>query len=899
MLCKRCKRQNPDNLYRCMYCNTPFYGEYSNINMPGNKKTYFSGKKINNNKKRKLSFNGDRTDRNILTTIVALVLVLAVLLGGYSFQNLTPRNKGFRSGSGGGFITGPGSEFFELDVSRHAVALNSYDNGIYFYANLKREAESVKLTDYAGNEVAEMNDSGANGDKYAGDGVYTAKISVDTAQEANYKYRAVAGNIKSDAEIISVIAPLTNSELNDIATVDNELKTLRNSSDFENETLESKQGAILELLKDLMSRGFIEPDSIVVDEEISFYYSSGVIGNVRLNEYSNVVGGNGISDNTFYGDRALLATGGENTRRIASDVDAIVLYAWGNQYTEEWKGVYNDTVTVRDACRNARFNTTFDTNVTVGDLKNLSKYEFIYLGAHGIYSTFKYKSDEKVWFFSKRTERIKTSAFALTEPATKESDRNYSLDLKTGRIIKCNGEYLITSGFFDEYYGRDSFKDTIMFAGSCQLMGKNGNYCEDWAKVFDSKSMKAFVAFHNSVYIGYGNDLAKSIVDRLSAGRTIKQALNYAKEVNGENDAQWYEKVGFEGRAKTPAAFPVLRGDDNAVLVSNDGSLSGKVADSDTKNPISGVNVTARNRTDSDAVTASTDGQGVFVAYLPEGTYDVAVQATGYMTCNINNIAVTGGETTYLENTILLTQQNGNPLSKAGGIVSNAVSGEAVSGAKIRFRNNWNNKSGEYVTDTDGNVLALETDSGGKYYTDRLPYGYYTAEVAKEGYALQNINIIASNTASSALEQNVVLVPIASGNDFRITLEWDANPRDEDAHLVGDKPENFHVYYVNKTAVVNGDTVATLDHDDTEGNGFETITLRIDREGTYKYYVHHYAGSGSLSTSNAIVKVYQGNVMIKQFNVPADQGNGKYWNVFNIVNGEVIALNRISDSSSQ
>ena len=108
------------------------------------------------------------------------------------------------------------------------------------------------------------------------------------------------------------------------------------------------------------------------------------------------------------------------------------------------------------------------------------------------------------------------------------------------------------------------------------------------------------------------------------------------------------------------------------------------------------------------------------------------------------------------------------------------------------------------------------------------------------------------------------------------------------------------MYFSKKNAYDDdGNLIANLDHDDTRGNGFETITLTVDPTKTYQYYVYHYAGTGSLSTSNAIVKVYQGGVMIKQYNVPVDQGTGRYWNVFNIVDGKVISLNRISDSSEQ
>ena len=202
---------------------------------------------------------------------------------------------------------------------------------------------------------------------------------------------------------------------------------------------------------------------------------------------------------------------------------------------------------------------------------------------------------------------------------------------------------------------------------------------------------------------------------------------------------------------------------------------------------------------------------------------------------------------------------------------------------------------GEYAKDASDNEITIITGADGKYYTDKLPYGYYTVEAVKDGFATAYVNIISINDDTAAMGQDVVFVPEASGNDFRVTLEWESHPRDEDAHIVGDLPDDFHVYYNNKVALFGDTTVATLDQDDQNGNGFETITLTVNPSGVYKYYVHHYAGEESLSTSNAIVKVYQGGVLIKQYNVPVDQGTEKYWNVFNIVNGEVVTVNLILD----
>lgn len=336
---------------------------------------------------------------------------------------------------------------------------------------------------------------------------------------------------------------------------------------------------------------------------------------------------------------------------------------------------------------------------------------------------------------------------------------------------------------------------------------------------------------------------------------------------------------------------PILRRPD--VTHGETGTIAGSVADADDRRPV----VEAQILADALEGGAYSDASGNFKITVTEGTHDIIVKAQGYKPCKRTGITVKKGETTYLENTILLEDLSGaSSMAQAGGTVTNAVSGEPVEGVTLKFRSDWDHKSGSYEKNTQGEDLVISTDASGKYYTAELQYGYYTAEVTKSGYATQYVNIIASNNTEVSLHQDIVLAPEASGNVFRITLEWAENPRDEDAHIVGDKPGNFHVFYKSKNAVFDGETIANLDHDDRFGNGFETVTLKVDPQGFYHYYVYHYEGSGCLATSNAIVKVYQGDVMVNSFNVPVDQGSGRYWNVFDIKNGQVVPINTVTDA---
>lgn len=90
--------------------------------------------------------------------------------------------------------------------------------------------------------------------------------------------------------------------------------------------------------------------------------------------------------------------------------------------------------------------------------------------------------------------------------------------------------------------------------------------------------------------------------------------------------------------------------------------------------------------------------------------------------------------------------------------------------------------------------------------------------------------------------------------------------------------------------------VCDLDVDDTNSYGPETITLNTTAEEPYYYYVHKYAGNGTLPTSEAKVRVYRGEALIAEYNVPTDLEAARYWNVFAIVNGQIVTRNTMTSA---
>ena len=84
------------------------------------------------------------------------------------------------------------------------------------------------------------------------------------------------------------------------------------------------------------------------------------------------------------------------------------------------------------------------------------------------------------------------------------------------------------------------------------------------------------------------------------------------------------------------------------------------------------------------------------------------------------------------------------------------------------------------------------------------------------------------------------------GDQLEIVLKWGLTPRDLDSHIF--VSDGRHVYYESK---VEGNV--SLDCDVTNGNGPETIRMRLEPSLKYLYVVHRYSRDGQLTKSGASV----------------------------------------------
>lgn len=323
---------------------------------------------------------------------------------------------------------------------------------------------------------------------------------------------------------------------------------------------------------------------------------------------------------------------------------------------------------------------------------------------------------------------------------------------------------------------------------------------------------------------------------------------------------------------------------------------------------LSDVNISAYRISEYDgnlseyASATQSDSHGNYELILEAGKYYINIYKDGYLPFAICDVTVTNDQITYLDNVILIADSGAEVSNYIHGTVRNALTGSSIEGVTVRLRPGWDNKNGTLATviETGTNAVTV-TDSNGQYSFEVLE-GCYTAEFIKEGYITGYANVICTNMNDA--DQDAVLTPVLSDDEYRVVLTWSSTPRDLDSHISGplSTGDRFHVYYRNMSASDNGEIVAKLDLDDRSSYGPETITLKKTQAGVYKYAVHDYTNSSStsstaLSMSGAKVELYRGNTLIATYNVPINT-TGTVWNVFEIEGDTIRTINTMENNSN-
>ncbi|WP_418223306.1 carboxypeptidase regulatory-like domain-containing protein [Clostridium isatidis] len=330
----------------------------------------------------------------------------------------------------------------------------------------------------------------------------------------------------------------------------------------------------------------------------------------------------------------------------------------------------------------------------------------------------------------------------------------------------------------------------------------------------------------------------------------------------------------------------------------NKGNINGTVAEAGNRRKfIKDASIKVYNLSNSLIKEVRSDVNGKYNLELEAGTYYLVISKDGYISFESVEV-LAENEEKYVQTYLMVGQGYEGEEGIAGGEITNAVTGEAISDITINIRKGWNNLTGSVVKTTS-------TDEYGKFEVE-MPLGNYTVEMIKEGYLTNSYNIYVAS--GSTLNQNSTLLPNESEMsiaDLRIVLTWGEEPMDLDSHLLGptaDGSDYFHIYYSNKVYYDDETRYADLDLDDVTSYGPETTTVyNMNNSGKYSFYVHDYTNrydslSTELSNSGAKVEVYKENALLATYNIPTNI-SGVYWHVFDYdaATNRIIPVNEFAD----
>jgi PKD repeat protein len=282
--------------------------------------------------------------------------------------------------------------------------------------------------------------------------------------------------------------------------------------------------------------------------------------------------------------------------------------------------------------------------------------------------------------------------------------------------------------------------------------------------------------------------------------------------------------------------------------------------------------------------------------YTVAGTYNVSLtisDGTNNKTETKNAYIVVGG---------------GGGNSTLTGMVTDAINGNPIPNALVSVAGltDYTDASGNYsITGIPAGLLnanfnATPTSGSGHLavqFTDQSAEGTHTVTASATGYTnYSNSQVVIP--AGGSLELQISLSPTLASGQYRFVLTWGELPYDVDSHLKTPTIEgnNYHIFYGDQGSATSP-PYAILDIDDQVSFGPETITIYELKTGEYHYYIHNYSQSPDITTSSAVVQIFNENGLLQTLQVPTS-GTGLYWDVctLNGTNGSISVINQITNT---
>lgn len=308
-------------------------------------------------------------------------------------------------------------------------------------------------------------------------------------------------------------------------------------------------------------------------------------------------------------------------------------------------------------------------------------------------------------------------------------------------------------------------------------------------------------------------------------------------------------------------------------------TLCGDIRDID-ENPIAGAEISLVGKS-GNTYTSFSNKEGEYIINYNEklypDVYQFTVRKEGYD--DVSGEVVVRSDSANWNHTIYLQKTNSLECKEVYGSIIDAETWKTVKGVQVELHEG-------VCTKNEIPILITSSDDSGRFTFKGIKPGMYTILVSDKRNISAQDKYIDSQTVFVAKSNQIchvdciVSTSIDSGS-IRVVLNWGNTPRDLDGHLYGTiESDDIHCYYANRD--VNNDyIIASLDRDDTRGNGTETMTIKLKSMRRVKYVVHNYSKNSvdGLSNSKATVQVYFSDGKCRTIPVPK-KGKGYNWDVF-------------------
>ncbi|MBR3043286.1 MAG: hypothetical protein IKH27_14250 [Oscillospiraceae bacterium] len=408
--------------------------------------------------------------------------------------------------------------------------------------------DPVILYDEADDVLAEMHDDGKNGDKTAGDSIYTATAVLSSDKTKNAGYYAAAGELRSEPFEICFYRDMEDEDISGFLTLFWKISEMSfdEASEFIMQSDEISSFSADEELKQIWYQSvygiqgcFEEPQE---SEEQTL--GSGVRIDISDGGYDYKAAEEYIEANTF-------------TPAHPDKRDVIVLRPFQKNLP---KPVFSRAGELLANALDGSLTELDDQDVTLEQLKNLDSYGTVLLNTHGVLVD------------SNRDESIPSVIYLLTGESVPNGNidiafpwQSYSADFWAGRVA-CFGagsSYRISVSykFFDKYYASGSLDQSFWFLGACYSLH---NY--QLADTLISKGAGAVIGYSDvtSTHYCYKTMLETVINSMVLNAENVKKAVLESKARYGYFDPYNPEnEMRFRGR---PHFKLVEAAGDNTVL---------------------------------------------------------------------------------------------------------------------------------------------------------------------------------------------------------------------------------------------------------------------------------------------------------------------------------------------